>query len=76
MGIEKWKGLVGNVERACPVIDQEAEMRRTTAVAQTSHGPQIPRGWIVLGAALASWMVVAVLWTGTSQLFSYVASAI
>ena len=51
-------------------------MRRTTAVAQTSHGPQIPRGWIVLGAALASWMVVAVLWTGTSQLFSYVASAI
>lgn len=51
-------------------------MRRTTAVAQVAHVHHVPRGWIVLGAALASWMVVAGLWTGMSQLFSVIVNAV
>jgi hypothetical protein len=51
-------------------------MRRTTAVAHATQALPIPRGWIVLGAAMVSWMIVALLWTGGSQLFSYVSAAI
>lgn len=51
-------------------------MRRSTAVAQSLHLSQIPRGWIVLGSALASWMLLAAMWTATSQLFSYVLAAV
>lgn len=52
------------------------DMRHTPAVAHTSQALPIPRGWIVLGAALMSWMLVAALWTGTSQLFGYVSAAL
>jgi len=51
-------------------------MRRNAAVAQAGHIHHVPRGWFILGAALASWMLIAVMWTGTSQLFSFVSSAI
>lgn len=51
-------------------------MRRTPAVAHAAHVHHIPRGWIVLGAALASWMVVALLWAGASQVFSLIVSAV
>lgn len=51
-------------------------MRHTPAVAHTSQALPIPRGWIMVGAALMSWMFVAALWTGTSQLFSYVSAAL
>lgn len=50
-------------------------MRRIPATAQTSHLPLIPRGWIVLAAALGSWLLVAAIWTAMAQLFSYVLAA-
>jgi len=49
-------------------------MRRTTAATHQTLG--LPRGWIITGAALASWMVVAVVWTGLNQLFTFVSAAI
>ena len=51
-------------------------MRRNATSAQAAQISVLPRGWIVLGAALASWMLVAMLWTGTSQLFSFVLAAV
>lgn len=51
-------------------------MRNSPAASHAVHLPQIPRGWVVVVAALASWMLVAVLWTGTTQLFSYVLATI
>lgn len=48
-------------------------MRTTAATHQTSG---LPRGWIITGAALASWMVVAAAWAGMSQLFTFVSAAI
>lgn len=50
-------------------------MRRTSAAVQTRSLP-LPRGWIILGGALASWALVVALWTGTSQLFGFVLSAL
>ena len=37
---------------------------------------QVPRGWVVLGAAMASWVLVALLWSGLSHLLSLVAGTI
>lgn len=34
-------------------------------------GPSVPRGWIILGLALASWALIAVLW----QVFSAIRAA-
>lgn len=48
-------------------------MRRTAIPAQTRTA-SLPRGWLVLGAALASWFIVAAMWTGMSQIFGLVAS--
>ena len=50
-------------------------MRQPT---MTSHAQSIsiPRGWIVLGAALLSWALVAATWSMTTQLFAYVSAAI
>lgn len=51
-------------------------MRRISAVAHAVQVSQLPRAWFVLGAALVSWMLIAVLMTGTTQLFSFVSAAI
>lgn len=51
-------------------------MRRTTAVLHAQHPLPLPRGWVILGAALASWAVFAGIWTGTSQLFLFIFAAI
>ncbi|MCR6673616.1 hypothetical protein [Devosia ginsengisoli] len=51
-------------------------MRRTSAAVQTQRSLPLPRGWIILGGALASWALFAGLWAGTSQLFGFVLSAI
>jgi len=51
-------------------------MRRNSAIAKAAQVPQVPRGWIILGAALISWMLVAVLMTSMSQLFSFVSAAV
>ena len=50
-------------------------MRRTTANVQTQRSQSLPRGWIILGAALASWALFVGLWAGSSQLFQFVLSA-
>jgi hypothetical protein len=54
---------------------KEAEMRSTAMPAQTKT-VSLPRGWIVLGMALASWLVVAAMLTGMSQIFDLVAAAV
>ena len=51
-------------------------MRRTTAVLHAQRPLPLPRGWIILGGALASWALLAGLWAGTSQLFAYILSVV
>lgn len=51
-------------------------MRHNSSVSHAAHAFPIPRGWIVLGAALMSWMLVAAFWTGTTQLFAFVSARI
>lgn len=51
-------------------------MRRNNAIAKAAQVPQVPRAWIILGAALISWMLVAVLMTSMTQLFSFVSTAV
>ena len=51
-------------------------MRQTSSVVHAQHSLPLGRGWIIVGAALASWAVFAGLWTGTSQLFLYVLAAV
>lgn len=53
-------------------------MRRSTAKAQVQvmQARSIPRGWIVLGLAMMSWMLVVTLWSVASQLFGAVVSVL
>lgn len=51
-------------------------MRRTTAVVHAPRSLPLPRGWFILAGALASWALFAALWSGTSQLFSFVLHSI
>lgn len=51
-------------------------MRMTATTPQAIRATGLPRGWTILGLALASWMLVAGMWVGLSQLFGFVASAI
>lgn len=54
---------------------KEAEMRSTAMQAPTKTA-SLPRGWIVVGMALASWLVVAALWTGMSGIFGMIVAAV
>lgn len=54
---------------------KKAEMRSNSMPAQTKTAI-LPRGWIVLGMALASWLVVAAMWTAMSQTLDLVAAAV
>ena len=48
-----------------------------TAIRQTTKaGWALPRGWVVLGGAIVSWLLVALVWNGLSQVFNVVAAAI
>lgn len=51
-------------------------MRRNNAIAKAAQVPQVPRAWIVLFAAILSWMLVVVLLGSATQLFSFVSAAI
>jgi hypothetical protein len=51
-------------------------MRHNIATAITRPVLALPRGWMVLGLAVASWAVVIGGWTAGSALFSYVAASI
>lgn len=45
-------------------------MRRTIAVVHTEHAIEsLPRGWVILGGALASWALFLALSSGLSQFF-------
>lgn len=54
---------------------QEAEMSHIELRTGATQGHGIPRGWIIVGAALASWLIVAAVWVGTTQLLGFVGIA-
>lgn len=43
---------------------------------RTHVAPQVPRGLVIVGAASASWMVVAAAGVAASQMFAWLASTI
>ena len=51
-------------------------MRRNTAALHDQHPLPLPRGWIILGAALTSWALFAAAWFGASQIFQFVLAAV
>jgi|GEM_PF-1720684 len=51
-------------------------MRRMPLSASDTSALALPRGWTVLGAALASWLVMAALWAGLTQIFALVTAAL
>ena len=50
-------------------------MRRVALNTHSRH-LSIPRGWVIVGSALTSWLLFAMLWAGLTSLFSFVASSI
>lgn len=51
-------------------------MRRSNAIVRVQRATPLPRGWIVLGAALASWALFIALAASLSQLFAFVLSTV
>ena len=51
-------------------------MRRTVAVLHAQHPLPLPRGWIVLIAALLGWAFVVGLTASTGALFNWLLSTI
>ena len=51
-------------------------MRRTTAVLHVQRPLPIPRGWIVLGAALASWAFFLGVSASFAPLFNWLLATI
>lgn len=51
-------------------------MRKTAAISQTSTSVGLPRGWAILGLALASWVLVGGMWAAASQLYGFVTAAL
>ena len=50
---------------------------RLSASHVPSHSiARLPRGWLVLGLAVASWILVAMAWTGLSHLFGLVLATV
>lgn len=59
-------GMNGRVEMA---------MRPSTAnETQTRNLLAIPRGWVIVSAAAASWLILLTMWFAASSLFSFVIS--
>ena len=44
-------------------------MRLMSAVVHTQHSLPIPQGWVILGAVLTSWAMLAAVFAGATQLF-------
>ena len=55
---------------------KEAIMRRTTTAMQVRRALPLPRGWIILGLALAAWALATALGAGLGQLYGLVLAAI
>lgn len=51
-------------------------MRRTTAVLHAQRPLPLPRGWLLVGAALASWALFIGLSATVGSLFSALLSAL
>ena len=51
-------------------------MRKTATLSQTNTTAALPRGWAILGLALASWVLVGGMWAAASQLYGLVAAAL
>jgi hypothetical protein len=51
-------------------------MRRGTAAIVRTQQSAVPRGWIVLVLALASWGAVAGMASGLGQFFAFVSASI
>ena len=56
-------------------VSMEADMRRTTVASPVPRPFALPRGYVILGAALLSWGLFALVWVSMSQLFQFVMSA-
>lgn len=52
---------------------KEAKMRPTISIQRELP---LPRGWIILGLALAGWAVVTGLWISLTPVFAFVLAAI
>lgn len=51
-------------------------MRDTAAKTVEVRASTIPRGWVVLGAAAACWIILISAWFGLSRLFAFVVSGV
>jgi hypothetical protein len=49
---------------------------RSTGTPAQAKAAVLPRGWIIVGMALASWLVVTAMWIGMSQIFALAAAAV
>jgi hypothetical protein len=49
---------------------------RSTAMPAQAKVAVLPRGWIIIGMALASWLVITAMWTGMTQIFALVAAVV
>ncbi|MGV8950983.1 MAG: hypothetical protein ACOH2M_07740 [Cypionkella sp.] len=47
-----------------------------TSLTHPTTAGGLPRGIVILGLAAASWLVLAGVWLGVSQLFGFVAAAL
>lgn len=78
LGTSVEKSLTSVVRNFMPDgrVSMEADMRRTSAVSSVPRPLALPRGYVILGAALLSWALFALIWASMSQLFQFVMSAL
>jgi hypothetical protein len=55
---------------------KEANMRRNAAVMHAQRSLPLPRGWIIMGAALAAWAFFLGASASLASLFSWALSAL
>ncbi|MET3925002.1 hypothetical protein [Devosia sp. 2618] len=51
-------------------------MRQTSVANTNAAAIGLPRGWVILGSALASWAILASVWFGATQMFSFLMASI
>jgi hypothetical protein len=50
-------------------------MAQLTRTARTTTMSALPRGWMIVGLATLSWIVVLAAWTAASAAFAFIAGA-
>tara|TARA_R110002020_G_scaffold10961_10_gene41592 strand:- start:738 stop:938 length:201 start_codon:yes stop_codon:yes gene_type:complete len=53
----------------------ESALRSTATTSHAASIGRLPRGWTILGLALASWVLVGGMWAAASQVYGFVAGA-